>query len=301
MKHRFAFVSISRLAVRALLCLALAASLVGPVGATVFVYQITLNGASESPANSSLGVGSGTITVSPDLRTMAINLSFSGLTGTTTAAHIHCCTVTPRTATAGVATMTPSFTGFPLGVTAGSMAQTFDMSVSPSFNAAYVLANGGTADSAFNALLAGMAAGKAYFNIHTTTFGGGEIRAFPLLVSLDIDNSATVTQFNAFTDGLLIMRYMQGLTGPALIAGAPLAAPATRLTSGDIKAYLDGIRASLDVDGDNLVNPATDGILILRYLLGLRGDALIQGAVAAGAPRSTAAQIAIYLATLTPP
>ncbi len=302
MNHRFALVSISRMALRAVACLALMSLPASPVAAALIPYQISLSGANESPVNSSLGVGSGTVTIDTTLNTMTIVMSFSGLSGNTTAAHIHCCTVTAGTGTAGVATMTPSFTGFPLGVKSSSFSATYDLTVASSYNAAYITANGGTTGSAYTALSAGIAAGKAYFNIHTSVFGGGEIRAFLLpFPSLDVDNSVTVTRYNAFTDGLLILRYMQGLTGPALIAGTTLAAPATRITSGDIKSYLDGMRTSLDVDGDTLVDPATDGILILRYLLGLRGTALIQGAVTPGAPRSTATDIEAYLATLTPP
>jgi hypothetical protein len=47
-----------------------------------------------------------------------------------------------------------------------------------SYNAAYVTANGGTTATAFAALTTGIAAGRSYFNIHSSTFGGGEIRGF---------------------------------------------------------------------------------------------------------------------------
>lgn len=149
--------------------------------------------------------------------------------------------------------------------------------------------------------MAGIAAGKAYFDIHTSARGGGEIRAFLLLgAPLDADDSFTVTRYNAFTDGALIQRYMRGLNGPALVAGTTLAAPATRLISVDIKSYLDGSRTSLDIDGDTFVDPATDSILIVRYLLGLRGEASVHCAVTAGAPRRSAVDIEAFLATLTP-
>ena len=45
---------------------------------------------------------------------------------------------------------------------------------------------------------------------------------------------------------------------------------------------------SLDVDGNGLIEPDKDGVLILRRLLGYTGDALIAGAVGAGACRSSA-------------
>ena len=56
----------------------------------------------------------------------------------------------------------------------------------------------------------------------------------------------------------------------------------------------------LDVDGDQTVNALTDGVIILRALLGLSGDSLIAGAVGAGATRTTAARIEpfVHLAAL---
>jgi len=75
----------------------------------------------------------------------------------------------------GVATNLPSFTGFPIGVTSGTYDHTFDMALASSWNPAFVTAQGGISN-AFNALLAGMETGNAYFNIHTTQFPGGEIR-----------------------------------------------------------------------------------------------------------------------------
>ena len=58
------------------------------------------------------------------------------------------------------------------------MDHTFDLTLTASYNAPFVTANGGTAAGAEAALLAGIAAGKAYFNIHTTVVPGGEIRTF---------------------------------------------------------------------------------------------------------------------------
>jgi hypothetical protein len=57
----------------------------------------------------------------------------------------------------------------------------------------------------------------------------------------------------------------------------------------------------LDVDGNGSYGATTDGLLALRYLLGLRGTALISGAVGGGATRSTSTAIQQYLLGLTPP
>jgi CHRD domain/Secretion system C-terminal sorting domain len=144
------------------------------------VYYATLSGAIEVPVNNSAGTGKAVVTINGNL--MRVQVTFSGLTGNTTASHIHAPTAVPLsvTSTAGVATTTPTFTGFPLGVTAGTYDHTFDMTLASSYNPSYVTANGGTPASAFVALKAAMSAGKSYLNIHSTFAGGGEIRGFLL-------------------------------------------------------------------------------------------------------------------------
>ena len=146
--------------------------------ATIIGYEAFLSGPNESPANASPGTGYATVFLDTTLNTMQVDVTFSGLTGTTSASHIHGATAVAGVGTAGVATQTPTFTGFPLGVTSGSYSHLFDMTLTSSYNPSYVTANGGTAASAEAALFAAMAAGKTYWNIHTSTFGGGEIRGF---------------------------------------------------------------------------------------------------------------------------
>ena len=146
--------------------------------ATIILYSVTLNGSSEVPANASTGIGTGLVTFDDAANTMRVEVSFSGLTGPVTASHIHCCTLVPLTGTAGVATVLPTFTGFPLGVTSGTYDHIFDMTLPGSFNASFVTANGGSAATAFSALLAGASAGRDYLNIHTTFAPAGEIRGF---------------------------------------------------------------------------------------------------------------------------
>ena len=46
-----------------------------------------------------------------------------------------------------------------------------------------------------------------------------------------------------------------------------------------ISSYVAALGNALDIDGDNAVTATTDGLLVLRYLLGLRGTALTNGAV----------------------
>ena len=94
------------------------------------------------------------------------------------ASHIHCCTASPFTGTAGVATTTPTSPGFPLGVTSGSYDHTVDLLSASSLNPAFITANGGTPAGAEAALAVGLVAGKSYLNIHTTVVPGGEVRGF---------------------------------------------------------------------------------------------------------------------------
>jgi hypothetical protein len=150
-----------------------------PAHAVPITYFADLSGAAESPPNASPGTGFAQVIIDIAAHTLQVTATFSDLLGTTTAAHIHCCTATAGTGTAGVATQTPSFVGFPLGVTSGSYSSpVFDLTVAGSWNAAFIAANGGTIAAAEAALALGLAAGEAYFNIHTTVVPGGEIRGF---------------------------------------------------------------------------------------------------------------------------
>lgn len=139
-------------------------------------YYVNLSGSIEVPSNNSAGTGKALVTISGNL--MRVQVNFSGLTGNTTASHIHAPTATAGTGTAGVATTTPTFTGFPLGVTSGTYDHTYDMTQASSYNPSYITANGGTAASAFTTLKTAISAGKSYLNIHSTFAPGGEIRGF---------------------------------------------------------------------------------------------------------------------------
>ena len=140
-------------------------------------YGVIMSGPNESPPQASAGTGSAIIVIDSTANILNIVSDvFFGLNGTTTASHIHCCTPSPLSGTAGVATQTPSFTGFPLGLTSGSYSMSFDMTQASTWNPAFI--GGGTPATAEAALLAGVAAGEAYLNIHSTFAPGGEIRGF---------------------------------------------------------------------------------------------------------------------------
>ena len=103
-------------------------------------------------------------------------------------------------------------------------------------------------------------------------------------VSLDIDGDGQAT---ALTDGLLIIRYLFGFSGTALVAGA-LGSDAAVTTADAIVARLDSRKAAFDIDGDGSTLPLTDGLLIIRYLFGFQGSALVAGAVGDSAVRTDA-------------
>jgi CHRD domain/PEP-CTERM motif len=172
-------------------------------GMTAFAGPITyfagLLGSNEVPPTGSPASGFATVTVDSLLNTMLVNVTFTGLEAGVTASHIHCC-IGPG-GNAGVATTTPTFTGFPSGVTSGTYSHVFDLTLSSSYNPAFVTAEGSLAN-AEAALLAGMAADQTYLNIHSTVFPGGEIRGF----LVPAPEPGTFLLAGAVLAGLLIRR-----------------------------------------------------------------------------------------------
>jgi hypothetical protein len=113
---------------------------------------------------------------------------------------------------------------------------------------------------------------------------------------LDIDGDG---RYDALTDGLLLIRYLRGFSGPSLANGA-VGIGAKRADPDALQRYIDSIGPLLDVDRNGVLDALTDGILLLRYLLGLRGEQLIAGAIGDGALRTTAPEIEAYLQSLLP-
>lgn len=178
-----------------------------PLSAAVHVFSTGMQGTEEVPPNASPGVGGARVIFDDATNRMRVIANFSGLIGNTTVAHIHCCA--PRGSNAGVATPTPSFPGFPAGVTSGSYNRVFDLTLASSFNPAFVTNNGGSVASARAAFLTGLFAGNTYFNVHTSAFPGGEIRGN--LFPVEVPEPATWA--------LMIMGF--GLAGSALRRRAP--------------------------------------------------------------------------------
>ena len=114
--------------------------------------------------------------------------------------------------------------------------------------------------------------------------------------SIDLDGNE---QYDALTDGLLLLRSMFGLDGNALVTGT-IASNATYTESVDIEARIATLGDLADIDGNGKIDALTDGLLTLRYLFGLEGGTLINGVVASDATRTTADEIEAHLKTLMP-
>lgn len=134
-----------------------------------------------------------------------------------------------------------------------------------------------------------------------STFGETESESSQILSStvssgsnLDIDGNG---QFDALTDGLLVLRSMFGLTGAPLISGV-VAADAVYTDAEDIQSRITGLGNLLDIDNNGNVDALTDGLIILRYFFGLTGDTLIKDVVASDAQRLSATDIESHMASL---
>jgi len=164
----------------AVLSVASAAAATIPLGAF-------LSPANEVPPTASTGSGTAILDLDVAAHTLRVQIAFSGLVPTappgapvgTTAAHIHCCLPSPFATgvNAGVATTTPTFANFPLGVLAGTYDNTLNLTLASSYNPAFVTLVGGLAN-AETSLVNGLLGGLTYLNVHTSAFPGGEIRGF---------------------------------------------------------------------------------------------------------------------------
>ena len=98
---------------------------------------------------------------------------------------------------------------------------------------------------------------------------------------------------DALTDGLLMLRYAFGLTGEVLLDNA--VAIDSPLTSSEVEQNITATLSIADIDNNGQVDALTDGLLLLRYLFGLTGEALISDAVALDGERETHAKIEQYI------
>ncbi|MEQ8846794.1 choice-of-anchor Q domain-containing protein [Botrimarina sp.] len=133
----------------------------------------------------------------------------------------------------------------------------------------------------------------------TPNLGGVTPQAFELagvsaVLTSDIDGDGLASPL---TDGVLLIRYLDGVRGPDLVDGA-LGASATRTDPGEVADYLGRViqrqvlqrsggaiasRDTLDLDADGAAEGSVDGALLARYLAGFRSDALTTGLTSADA------------------
>jgi CubicO group peptidase (beta-lactamase class C family) len=114
----------------------------------------------------------------------------------------------------------------------------------------------------------------------------------PAVCSLDVNNAAAGNGTkNPVADGLMILRAMNNLRG------APLAESAIGATSNAATTYNRAEKNArdlvstkvVDLDGDGIVQPARDGMMLLRAMMGLKGTAVTDGLPApAGMPTRSA-------------
>ena len=109
--------------------------------------------------------------------------------------------------------------------------------------------------------------------------------------SIDIDGNG---EFDALTDGLLLLRSMFELSGSPLIANV-VGTNAVYSTAEEIEFRISSVQAQLDIDNSGNVDALTDGLLVLRYLFELRGDPLVADVVSGSAQRTDAEDIKHYL------
>jgi hypothetical protein len=142
---------------------------------TTLNWEFTLG--PEAPG--ATGTGSATASFNDATNIFSYDVTFAGLSGTTTVAHFHCCTANPGAGTAGVAVAAPSLLNLPVGVQTGSFSGSYDLTLQSSFSVGFINGlGGGTVPGALAAFLTGLNAGTAYLNIHSSLFPGGEIRSF---------------------------------------------------------------------------------------------------------------------------
>jgi hypothetical protein len=147
---------------------ALVATAIPAQAATLF-KAAPLSGANETVPNPSTATGGGTLLLSDDQNTINVFLNWVGLTGPAVGAHVHCCALPGANGPVAIDFGPPS-------TSTGSLTRTYDLTLASTYSNGFRTANGGTAATARTAFLAGLFSGRAYYNVHTARYPGGEIR-----------------------------------------------------------------------------------------------------------------------------
>lgn len=99
---------------------------------------------------------------------------------------------------------------------------------------------------------------------------------------------------SALVDGVIMARYLAGKRGAELTMNVTTAL----VNYTQLETKLDLLKPTLDLDGDGLLEANKDGILMIRYLAGLKDAALIGQFDFTNSKRKTAAEINQYIETI---
>src|SRR4051794_1802289 len=122
-------------------------AVVVPASATTYIGIMTQS--QEVPPTGSSATGSTAINIIGN--TMTVDLTWSGLSGAASMAHVHCCTTPGTNASVAV-----GYTGF-AAATSGTYTGTFNLLDATIYTTAFLTGNGGgTATGARDALIAGL-------------------------------------------------------------------------------------------------------------------------------------------------
>jgi hypothetical protein len=101
----------------------------------------------------------------------------------------------------------------------------------------------------------------------------------------------------ALVEGVIVARYLQGVRGAALVEGVT----SYTLNLSTLETQLAAVQQVMDVDADGRQQADKDAVLLMRYLLGLRNAALIQGVDLSTSGRKTASDITTYIESILKP
>ena len=113
--------------------------------------------------------------------------------------------------------------------------------------------------------------------------------------NFDFDKNGVV---EALTDGLLLLRYAFGYR-EAILTENVISQDST-LSPQEVISNIEQAYQYADIDNDGSVDALTDGLILLRYAFGLRGDSLIDGVIIPNAGRTSAADIETYIESHMP-
>lgn len=119
-------------------------------------------------------------------------------------------------------------------------------------------------------------------------------------VSFDVDKDG---RLDALSDGLMFLRHLfsdaslrtvESITQGAISAQSPL-------TPQQVADNVDTVVEVIgDIDDSGSLDALTDGLLLLRYAFGIRGEALVNQATAIGANRTTHEEVEAYIEKFLP-